>query len=122
MLWCEAVVTSFAAFKPISASKRRIFSVHRSSHAPNGGALAPKLHVTFQLDGSPYVILMSQMIPLPSAEIGLAIEDASVWRDDIVAAVDLLVSGFLQSRNPLIFWWPVTVLKGRGGHQISDYC
>jgi len=58
------------------------------------GALTPKLHITFQLDGSLYVILMSQMIALPAAEIGSAIGDASAWRDDIVAAVDLLVSGF----------------------------
>lgn len=58
------------------------------------GALTPKLHIPFQLDGSPYVLLMSQMIALPAAEIGPAIGDASAWRDDIVAAVDLLVSGF----------------------------
>lgn len=58
------------------------------------GALTPKLHLSFQLDGSPYVILMSQMIALPAAEIGPAIGDASAWRDEIVSAVDLLVSGF----------------------------
>ncbi|MBK1637286.1 CcdB family protein [Rhodovulum adriaticum] len=58
------------------------------------GALTPKLHIAFQLDGRSYVMLMSQMIALPAAEIGPAIGDASAWRDDIVAAVDLLVSGF----------------------------
>lgn len=41
-----------------------------------------------------YVILMSQMIALPATEIGPAIGDASASRDNIVAAVDLLVSGF----------------------------
>jgi toxin CcdB len=41
-----------------------------------------------------YVILMSQMIALPATEIGPAIGDASASRDNIVAAVDLLVSRF----------------------------
>jgi toxin CcdB len=58
------------------------------------GALIPKLHISFQLDGIPHVIIMSQMIALPSTQIGPAIGDASAWRNDIVAAVDLLISGF----------------------------
>ena len=58
------------------------------------GALVPKLHIPFHLDDRPHVILMSQMVALPAAQIGPAIGDASACRDDIVAAVDLLVSGF----------------------------
>jgi toxin CcdB len=58
------------------------------------GALIPKLHISFQLDGIPHVIIMSQMIALPGTQIGPAIGDASAWRNDIVAAVDLLISGF----------------------------
>jgi toxin CcdB len=58
------------------------------------GALTPKLHISFHFDGVPHVIIMSQMVALPSAQIGPAIGDASAWRDKIIAAIDLLVSGF----------------------------
>ncbi|MGS4947514.1 CcdB family protein [Meridianimarinicoccus sp. RP-17] len=58
------------------------------------GALTPKLHVAFQLDGHPYVVIMSQMVALPGAQIGPVVGDASEARDELVAAVDLLVSGF----------------------------
>ena len=58
------------------------------------GALTPKLHISFYFDGIPHVMIMSQMVALPGAQIGPAIGDASAWRDEIVAAIDLLVSGF----------------------------
>lgn len=58
------------------------------------GAIVPKLHIVIHLDGISHVILMSQMIALPGSQIGPVIGDASAWRDEIVAAVDLLVSGF----------------------------
>jgi toxin CcdB len=40
------------------------------------------------------VIVMSQMVAIPSSQLGAFVGDASPWRDDIVAAVYLLVSGF----------------------------
>lgn len=58
------------------------------------GALVPRLHIAIHLDGIPHVILMSQMIALPGSVIGPAVGDATAWRDDIVAAIDLLVVGF----------------------------
>lgn len=58
------------------------------------GALIPKLHIPVHLDDVPHVIIMSQLIALPSGQIGSSIGDASAWRDEIGAAVDLLVSGF----------------------------
>lgn len=58
------------------------------------GAIVPKLHIVIHLDGIAHVILMSQMIALPGTQMGPVIGDASAWRDEIVAAVDLLVSGF----------------------------
>ncbi len=58
------------------------------------GALVPKLHIAFAFGGAPHVIVMSQMVALPGAEIGAVVGDASGWRDEIVAAIDLLVSGF----------------------------
>jgi len=37
---------------------------------------------------------MSQIIALPTRDLGLVVGDASSLRDEIIAAVDLLVSGF----------------------------
>lgn len=58
------------------------------------GEIVPKLHIVIHLDEIAHVILMSQMIALPGAHIGPVIGDASASHDEIVAAVDLLVSGF----------------------------
>jgi toxin CcdB len=58
------------------------------------GALTPKLHISFHFGGHPHIIIMSQMVAIPGAQIGPAIGDASPWRDEIVAAIDLLASGF----------------------------
>lgn len=58
------------------------------------GALTPKLHISFSYVGVLHVIIMSQMVALPGAQIGPVIGDASERRDEIVAAIDLLVSGF----------------------------
>lgn len=57
------------------------------------GALVPKLHILIQIDGEPHVILMSQLLALPASALGPGVADASAWRDEMVAAVDLLVSG-----------------------------
>lgn len=58
------------------------------------GALVPKLHIAIALDGVPHVILMSQLVALPAPVIGPSVGDATAWRDEMVAAVDLLVAGF----------------------------
>lgn len=58
------------------------------------GALTPKLHIQIHLNDVPHVIVMSQMVAIPGAQLGSVIGDTSAWRDEIVAAVDLLVSGF----------------------------
>jgi toxin CcdB len=58
------------------------------------GTLVPKLHIAVSLDASPHVIVMSQMVAIPSSQLGAVVGDASPWRGDIVAAVYLLVSGF----------------------------
>lgn len=58
------------------------------------GALVPRLHIPISIDDAPHVVVMSQMVAIPSAEIGANVADASAWRDEIIAAVDLLVTGF----------------------------
>lgn len=58
------------------------------------GALVPKLHIPISMGGTLHVIIMSQMVAIPSTQLGAFVGDASAWRDDIVSAVDLLVSGF----------------------------
>lgn len=58
------------------------------------GRLVPRLHLETRLDGVPHVIVMTQLIALPAREIGVQLGSAEALRDDIVAAVDLLVTGF----------------------------
>lgn len=58
------------------------------------GAPIPKLHISIRLDDTPHIILMSQLVALPGTELGVIVGDASSHRDEIVAAIDLLISGF----------------------------
>jgi toxin CcdB len=58
------------------------------------GALVPKLHIEVDVGDAPCVILMSQMVALPRSELGPVVGDALTRRDEIIAAVDLIVSGF----------------------------
>lgn len=58
------------------------------------GPLVPRLHLPVTLDGTPHVILMSQLVALPGGELGAVVGSAEALRDRIVAAVDLLVTGF----------------------------
>jgi toxin CcdB len=54
----------------------------------------PMLHVPLDLDGEPRLVLMTQMVALPSASLGPVVGTAASVRDEIVRAVDLLVIGF----------------------------
>lgn len=58
------------------------------------GALVPKLHLEVAVGDAACVILMSQLVALPRTELGPIVGDALDCRDDIIAAVDLIVSGF----------------------------
>ena len=58
------------------------------------GALIPKLHLQVTVGEAACVVLMSQLVALPRSELGTIVGDARHLRDDIVAAVDLIVSGF----------------------------
>ena len=65
------------------------------------GAVVPRLHVPIQLDGVPMLIVMSQMVAVPVGFLGAVVGDASAWRDEIVAAVDLLVVEFEATSSAL---------------------
>jgi toxin CcdB len=58
------------------------------------GPPIPRLHVPVEIGEAPHLILMTQMLALPTADIGDVVGDASPQRDAIVRAVDLLVTGF----------------------------
>lgn len=58
------------------------------------GAPIPRLHVPVDLDGEAHLVLMSQMIALPTGSLGPIIGSVAGERDAIVRAVDLLVLGF----------------------------
>lgn len=58
------------------------------------GAPIPRLHIPVDIDGEVHLILMSQMVALPSGSLGPIVGTASAHREEIVRAVDLLVLGF----------------------------
>lgn len=58
------------------------------------GALVPKLHLEVTVGDAACVVLMSQLVALPRSELGNVVGDAVHLRDDIIAAVDLIGSGF----------------------------
>jgi toxin CcdB len=58
------------------------------------GASIPRLHVPVDIEGELHLILMSQMVALPTRSLGPAVGSAAGERDAIVRAVDLLVLGF----------------------------
>lgn len=58
------------------------------------GRPVPRLHIPIVVNEVPCYILMSQMVAIPTAQLGASVADASAWRDEMIAAVDLLVSGF----------------------------
>ena len=54
----------------------------------------PALHIFVELDGEGHLVLMSQMVALPSGALGPVVGSAAVAREEIVHAVALLVIGF----------------------------
>ncbi|MEQ6250888.1 CcdB family protein [Sulfitobacter sp. HNIBRBA3233] len=58
------------------------------------GMPVPLLHVPVTVAGDPHLVLMTQMVALPASELGTPIGSAEGARDDIIRAVDLLVTGF----------------------------
>lgn len=57
-------------------------------------SLVPKLHLEVAVGETACVVLMSQLVALPRNELGPVVGGALDKRDAIIAAVDLIVSGF----------------------------
>lgn len=62
--------------------------------ASDWGAPIPRLHLALDVADERHLILMSQMVALPRSSLGPIIGTAADLRDEIVRAVDLLVTGF----------------------------
>lgn len=54
----------------------------------------PLLHVSIEVAGVDHLILLTQMVALPASELGTHQGSAEAARDEIIRAVDLLVTGF----------------------------
>lgn len=55
------------------------------------GTLVPRLHIPIELRGIRRIIAMGEMMAIPAADIGPRMGSASEHRDDIAAAVDILL-------------------------------
>ncbi len=48
---------------------------------------------TFEIDGKPYVMVTPQLAGVARKQLGVQVADLSAKRDEIVAAIDLLITG-----------------------------
>lgn len=62
--------------------------------AADWGPPIPALHIPVEVAGEAHLVLMSQMVALPSGSLGPPVGTAAAARDAIVRAIDLLVVGF----------------------------
>lgn len=58
------------------------------------GRLIPRLHLPLMLESGPHVVALSQLVALPRPEIGARADPARAPREALIAAIDLLVTGF----------------------------
>lgn len=64
--------------------------------APAAEMQAQRLRVLtplLEIDGEQYLMLTPQMAGIPTRLLGSAVADLSIQRDEIVAALDLLITG-----------------------------
>ncbi|MDP2226063.1 MAG: CcdB family protein [Moraxellaceae bacterium] len=47
----------------------------------------------FEIDGKPYVMMTPQLAGIPTKLLGATVADLSTRRDDIISALDLLITG-----------------------------
>lgn len=57
------------------------------------GKLVKTLMPTFQIDGKPYAMLTPQLAGIEKKQIGTEVADLSAHRNEIVVALDLLLTG-----------------------------
>lgn len=58
-----------------------------------GAAAIDKLNPTFTLEDQKYLLLTQQMAGIPIANLGEAVADLSFMRDELIAAIDILITG-----------------------------
>jgi toxin CcdB len=53
-----------------------------------------KLNPVMAIDGQPHFIAIQELSAVRSSALGVKVETAEPWRDEILAALDLLIVGF----------------------------
>lgn len=57
------------------------------------GKLIKTLTPVFDVDGKPYVMLTPQLAGISKQQVGAKVADLAMHRDEIMAALDLLITG-----------------------------
>lgn len=57
------------------------------------GEILRTLTPVFEVDGAPYVMMTPQLAGIPRKSLGATVADLSLQRDQIIAALDLLITG-----------------------------
>ena len=58
------------------------------------GPISPKLHIRVEIGERTHLIIMTQLAAVPAQSLGAIIGSAAPAHDDIIRAVDILVTGF----------------------------
>jgi len=66
--------------------------IRKSSHCSN--QKISRLHITMKVNDSEYIAFISEMAAIPVQLPGKIIDNASIHRQEIINAVDLLFTGF----------------------------
>ena len=61
--------------------------------APMNGKTIRTLTPTFEIDGKQYVMMTPQLAGIPNKLLGASVADLSAKRDEIMTALDLLITG-----------------------------
>ncbi|UQY32533.1 CcdB family protein [Pseudomonas fulva] len=57
------------------------------------GEMLKSLTPRFEIEGEPYVMMTPQMAGIANKQLGLMVADLTARRDEIIAALDLLITG-----------------------------
>ncbi|MDC7240646.1 MAG: CcdB family protein [Spirochaetales bacterium] len=75
-----------------SLSTRFVAPVRRENDYP--GQTISRIHIPIVIDGTNYIIFISELAAVSSNLLGEKVGNAKVLRQEIIAAVDLLFTGF----------------------------
>jgi toxin CcdB len=60
----------------------------------SGGDPASRLNPIFEIDGEPHIFVAQHAAALKTSQLGVIVGEIRAYRDEVTAALDLLITGF----------------------------